>query len=128
MFQSFEPPRAGGDHGERLSRLRAFLARRRLAALLVPRADVHQGEFVAPAAERLLWLTGFSGSAGLAIVAAKRAALFVDGRYVEQARRQIDRAAYEGLNGADTTPPGRPPAALRQGGHPGLAPRLPTAP
>ena len=53
---------------ERLRSLRAELARRGLAGFIVPRGDEHQGEYVPPCAERLAWLTGFTGSAGLAVV------------------------------------------------------------
>src|SRR4029077_2220578 len=65
----------------RLAALRKELERRSLAGFLVPRSDEHQGEYVPPRAERLAWLTGFTGSAGLAIVLADQAAHFVDGRY-----------------------------------------------
>src|SRR5690606_33611182 len=72
---------------------------RELAALdlhgfLVPRADEHQGEYVAPRAERLKWLTGFSGSAGVVLVLRDQAILFVDGRYTLQARHQTDPALF----------------------------------
>ena len=94
MFQDFA---AVADPS--LGRARAGELRRRLAALkldafLVPRADEHQGEYVPASAERLKWLTGFSGSAGLAIVARKSAVLFVDGRYTLQARHQVDTATF----------------------------------
>jgi Xaa-Pro aminopeptidase len=62
---------------------------------LIPRADAHQGETVAPHDERLAYLTGFTGSAGLAIVLADRAALFVDGRYTLQAGNQVDTDLFE---------------------------------
>ena len=71
------------------------MARLKLDALLVPRADEHQGEYVPPSAERLRWLTGFSGSAGLAIVATKAAALLVDGRYKVQVRAEADGGLFE---------------------------------
>src|SRR6476469_1387317 len=74
----------------RLSRLRAELKKRKLTALLVPRQDEFQGEYVAAYAERLKWLTGFGGSWGLAIVTLKKAAIFVDGRYTIQVRQQVD--------------------------------------
>ncbi len=51
-----------------------------LDGFLVPRADEHLGEYVPPCAERLAWLTGFTGSAGLAVVLRDRAAAFTDGR------------------------------------------------
>ncbi len=75
--------------------LRAELARLGLDGFIVPRADEHLGEYVPPGAERLAWLTGFTGSAGLAVVLPARAALFVDGRYVLQAAAQTDPALWE---------------------------------
>lgn len=80
---------------ERLDALRAELVRRDLDGFLIPRADEHQGEYVPACAERLLWLTGFSGSAGLAIVLAERAAIFVDGRYTLQAERESGTTLFE---------------------------------
>ena len=62
---------------------------------LVPRADEHLGEYVPPGAERLAWLTGFTGSAGLAIVLRDRAAVFADGRYTLQLAEQADPALFE---------------------------------
>ena len=81
MFQTFDDIADPTKGPPRVARLRAELARRKLKGFLVPRADEHQGEYVPPHAERLAWLTGFSGSAGLAVVLADRAAVFVDGRY-----------------------------------------------
>ena len=84
-------PSFAADEGNlRLDRLRRELRRRRLAGFVIPRADAHQGEYVAPSEERLRWLTGFSGSAGTAGVFAETAALFVDGRYTLQAPAQTD--------------------------------------
>src|SRR5215831_6033207 len=80
---------------ERLARLRTGLAARHLDGFIVPRADEHQGEYVPPRGQRLAWLTGFTGSAGLAIVLRKRAALFVDGRYTLQAAAQADTELFE---------------------------------
>jgi Xaa-Pro aminopeptidase len=79
---------------QRLAALRAELVRRGLDGFLVPRADEHQGEYVPRSAQRLGWLTGFAGSAGLAIVLADRAAIFVDGRYTLAVRDQVDTAAF----------------------------------
>lgn len=81
--------------GNRLAALRNELDSRGLAGFLVPRADEHQGEYVAPRSERLAWLTGFTGSAGLAVVLAGRAAVFVDGRYTLQAAAQVDKRLFE---------------------------------
>src|ERR1700731_4820386 len=80
---------------ERLARLREELASRGLDGFIVPPAGEHQGEYVPPRGQRLAWLTGFTGSAGLAIVLADRAALFVDGRYTLPAGPQVDTRSFE---------------------------------
>ena len=66
--------------GARLSALRGELSRQNLDGFLVPLADEHQGEFIASRSQRLAWLTGFGGSAGMAVVMAEKAAIFVDRR------------------------------------------------
>jgi Xaa-Pro aminopeptidase len=88
-FQTFEEPEAGVALTARLAALREELARRKLTGFVVPRADQHQNEYVPPSEERLAWLTGFTGSAGLAIVLRDQAMLFVDGRYTLQAVQQV---------------------------------------
>jgi Xaa-Pro aminopeptidase len=93
-FQSFEDRTERGASAPRLAALRAELKRRGLDGFVVPRADRYQNEYVPPCAERLAWLTGFTGSAGLAIVLAERAAIFVDGRYLVQVREEVDTAAF----------------------------------
>lgn len=95
MFQSFKATSDPSQAGPRLARLRTLMAEEGLDALLVPRSDEHQGEYVAPCSERLAWITGFTGSAGSAIILAKRAVLFVDGRYTVQAAEQTDPALFE---------------------------------
>jgi Xaa-Pro aminopeptidase len=80
---------------ERLMLLREKLAEQGLAGFIVPRADEHQGEYVPLCGQRLAWLTGFTGSAGMAAVLKERAAIFVDGRYTLQAGAQVDAKAYE---------------------------------
>jgi Xaa-Pro aminopeptidase len=94
-FQSFAEVGGPAHAAERVAELRRELARRGLAGFIVPRADEHQNEYVPPADERLLWLTGFSGSAGIAVVLGDKAALFVDGRYSEQAKAQTDPSIFE---------------------------------
>src|SRR5205823_566237 len=69
---------------------------------VVPRADRHQNEYVPAAEERLAWLTGFTGSAGAAVVLMERAALFVDGRYTLQAREQADTSLFEIVHSVET--------------------------
>src|SRR5215813_1305962 len=93
-FQTFEEPEHGVALSARLSALRDELKRRKLTGFVVPRADQQQNEYVAPSEERLAWLTGFTGSAGLAAVLASEAALFVDGRYTLQAAKQVDGKAW----------------------------------
>ncbi|MES5482257.1 aminopeptidase P family protein [Bradyrhizobium sp. INPA03-11B] len=94
-FQTFEEPEGGVALAARLSALREELARRKLTGFVVPRADQQQNEYVAASEERLAWLTGFTGSAGLAIVLGREAALFVDGRYTLQAAKQVDAKAWQ---------------------------------
>jgi Xaa-Pro aminopeptidase len=93
-FQTFEEPESGVALTARLSAFREELARRKLTGFVVPRADQQQNEYVAPSEERLAWLTGFTGSAGLAVVLAHEAAVFVDGRYTLQAAKQVDPKAW----------------------------------
>ena len=80
---------------ERLTALRKLMAAQALDAVLIPRGDEHLGEYVPASAERLSWLTGFTGSAGLAVVLLNKAALFVDGRYTLQAAQQAPKKLYE---------------------------------
>src|ERR1700726_2793192 len=93
-FQTFEEPESGVALTARLSAFREELARRKLTGFVIPRADQQQNEYVAPSEERLAWLTGFTGSAGLAVVLSRAAAIFVDGRYTLQAAKQVDGKAW----------------------------------
>ena len=99
----------------RLAALRNELARRGVAGFLVPRADEHQGEYVAPRAERLAWLTGFTGSAGVAVVLLERAAIFVDGRYTLQVRAQVDAGLFEPCHSGEQPPEAWTAANLPKG-------------
>jgi Xaa-Pro aminopeptidase len=90
MFQNFEAPSRAHPIHNRLVALRAHLASAGLTGFIVPHADEYQGEYIPASAERLAWLTGFTGSAGAAVVLAKEAAVFVDGRYTLQVRDQAD--------------------------------------
>jgi Xaa-Pro aminopeptidase len=94
-FQTFEEPEGGVALTARLAAFREELVRRKLTGFVIPRADQQQNEYVAPSEERLAWLTGFTGSAGLAIVLLQEAALFVDGRYTLQAGKQVDPKAWQ---------------------------------
>jgi Xaa-Pro aminopeptidase len=92
MLQTAKP--ASLSPQARLEALRSELKRRGLDGFIIPRQDEFQGEYVAPYAERLRWLTGFTGSWGMAVVLPERAAIFVDGRYTVQAAEQVDTGLY----------------------------------
>jgi len=94
-FQSFAELGDPSNGAARVGALRAELAKAGLAGFIVPRADEHQNEYAPPNAERLRWLSGFAGSAGIAVVLRDAAALFVDGRYTEQVKSQADGSVFE---------------------------------
>src|SRR5438128_5187546 len=103
-FQTFEEPESGVALTARLGIFREELARRKLTGFVIPRADQQQNEYVPASEERLAWLTGFTGSAGMAVVLTHEAALFVDGRYTLQAAKQVDRKAWHVEPLADPPP------------------------
>jgi Xaa-Pro aminopeptidase len=103
-FQSFEDKAERAASGPRLAALRTELARRGLTGFIVPRSDRHQNEYVPASEQRLAWLTGFTGSAGVAVVLMQRALLFVDGRYTLQAREQVDTSLFAIEHLVDTPP------------------------
>ena len=103
-FQSFEAHGNSAHSAPRMAALRAELAELGLDGFMVPRADEHQNEYVPPAAERLAWLTGFAGSAGLAIVMADTAVIFVDGRYTLQVRDEVDLTLVTPQHSVDAPP------------------------
>ena len=111
---------------DRLARLRAELARRGIDGFVVPRADEHQGEYVPRSSQRLAWLTGFSGSAGLAVVLADRAAIFIDGRYTLAVRDQVDTAAFVPHQIPEESPDAWIAENLPKGGRLGFDPWLQT--
>src|SRR5690348_5620198 len=89
-FQTFEDRNERTAVAGRVAALRAELKKRELDGFVIPRADRQQNEYVPASEERLAFITGFTGSAGAAVVLADAAALFVDGRYSVQARTQTD--------------------------------------
>ena len=105
-FQTFDDESERAESPARVAALRQELARRGLDGLALPRADRQQNEYLPAGEERLAWLTGFTGSAGSAIVLAERAAIFVDGRYTVQADAQVDRAIFS-IEHLVESPPGR---------------------
>ncbi|MEM9793595.1 MAG: aminopeptidase P family protein [Pseudomonadota bacterium] len=90
MFQDFTATASPENGPPRIEALRQKLSQAGLAGFLVPRADAHQGEYVSDHDARLAWLTGFTGSAGFAVILADQAALFIDGRYTLAAGDQVD--------------------------------------
>jgi Xaa-Pro aminopeptidase len=125
-FQSFDDASDRAASGPRVAALRAELARRGLDGFIVPRADRYQNEYVPPSDERLAWISGFTGSAGSAIVLTERAALFVDGRYTLQAREQVDTGLFEIVHITETTPDQWIEKTLREGERLGYDPWLHT--
>ncbi len=111
---------------ERLARLREVLAGQRLDGLILPLTDEHRSEYLPAAAQRLAWLTGFTGSAGLLIVLAGRAALFVDGRYTLQAAAELDPALFERRHVTDEPPAKWLGEHLESGQRLGFDPKLHT--
>lgn len=104
MFQSFTSEADPAKGAARLAALRERLASEGLAGFLVPRSDAHQGEYVAARDERLSWLTGFTGSAGFAVVLPEVAGVFVDGRYRVQVRAQVDLSAFTPVDWPEVQP------------------------
>jgi Xaa-Pro aminopeptidase len=126
-FQTFEDSSERAASASRAAALRAELKRRGLDGFIVPRADRHQGEYVPACEARLAWLTGFTGSAGTAIVLSERAAIFVDGRYMLQVRDQVDTAVFAVEHLVDNPPEKWLEANLTAGARLGYDPRLHTA-
>lgn len=104
MFQSFEVSSNPATGAPRVAKLRSELESLKLDGFLVPRADEHQGEYVPARAQRLAWLTGFTGSAGVVLVLKNKAHLFVDGRYTLQAADQTDPSVFT-IESLIETPP-----------------------
>jgi Xaa-Pro aminopeptidase len=127
MFQDFRRRTTPDTGAARLQALREAMATVGVDAFLVPRSDAHQGENVAPRDERLAWLTGFTGSAGLAVVTSGEAAILVDGRYRLQLRGEVDLGAFTPLNHPDDKASDWLAGTLRGGGRVGFDPWLHTA-
>lgn len=89
-FQSFDDPSEGDQGPKRLAELRSLMQQMDLNVWLIPHGDEHQNEYPPAHAQRLGWLTGFTGSAGFCIVTMHEAVVFADGRYTLQLVDQID--------------------------------------
>lgn len=87
-----------------LTALRTLLEQEGLDGLIIPHGDEYLGEYTPDCAQRLAWLTGFTGSAGTAIVLGNTAAVFSDGRYTTQLAQQVDQASWQCLHSLNTPP------------------------
>lgn len=94
MFQTYDEPGGPALGRKHLPKLRKALKAAGLDGFIVPHEDEWQNEYVPPAFDRLAWVTGFTGSAGAAVVLADDAAIFVDGRYTLQVRAQVDAELF----------------------------------
>lgn len=94
MHQTFNATSNPAQGPARLAQLRSALAANGFAGFIIPRADAHQGEYVAARDERLQWLTGYTGSAGFCVVLPGAAGVFIDGRYRTQVKSQVDLAHF----------------------------------
>ena len=126
-FQTFDDAANGAQSADRVAALRTELKRRGLDGMAVPRADRQQNEYLPASEERLAWLTGFTGSAGAAIVLADKAAVFVDGRYTVQAAAQIDGKVFAIGHLVDNPPDKWLEQNLKAGARLGYDPWLHTA-
>jgi Xaa-Pro aminopeptidase len=126
-YQTFDDASEGARSAARVAALRAEIKRRSLTGFLVPRADRQQNEYLPASEERLAWLTGFTGSAGAAIVLADKAALFVDGRYTLQVKSQTDTTVFAIEHFVDNPPPVWLEANITAGDRIGYDPWLHTA-
>ncbi len=94
MFQSYDITASPENAAPRIRSLREAMIELGIDGFLVPRADEFQGEYVPAASERLAWITGFTGSAGVALICRNQALVFVDGRYTTQLAAQTDPAIF----------------------------------
>ncbi|HJR56569.1 MAG TPA: aminopeptidase P family protein [Rhizomicrobium sp.] len=126
-FQSFDDVSDKAQCAPRLAALRAELKRRGLDGFVIPHSDTQQNEHLPPHAERLAWLTAFTGSAGAAVVLMDKAAIFVDGRYTLQVQNQTDLSLFEPRDLVAEGPQGWIPGHVAKGARLGFDPWLSTA-
>ncbi len=127
MFQSFAQTASPDQGPPRLHALREILEKEGLDGFIIPRADAHQGEYVAPRDDRLAWLTGFTGSAGSCIALRDVAGVFIDGRYRTQVKAQVALDHFTPVPWPDVEPGPWLREKLPQGGRVAYDPWLYTA-
>ena len=115
MRQTFEETTTPSFGGKHTPLIRQAMADQALDGFLIPHEDEHQNEYLPAANDRLAWATGFTGSAGAAVILKDRAAVFVDGRYTLQVRDQVDGDLFEVRDLVE----GGVPAYLREAAKPG---------
>ncbi len=125
-FQSFEEISDPRSVAPRVRALRERLEEHGLDAFLVPLANAHRGESLPPGEKRLAYISGFTGSAGIAVIGKNRAALFVDGRYTLQAPAQTDTDVFDVLPLPAQNPAGWARGQLKKGARIGFDPWLHT--
>ncbi|WP_397399921.1 aminopeptidase P family protein [Phenylobacterium sp.] len=124
MLQTFNEttdPSFGPKH---VPLIRQAMAAQGLDGFLVPHEDEHQNEYLPAANDRLAWATGFTGSAGAAVILRDKAAVFVDGRYTIQVRDQVDAQVFEIRDLVDGGVPAYLETATGRGQKIGYDPRL----
>ncbi len=124
MRQTFDEstdPSFGRKH---VPLIRQAMARQGLDGFLAPHEDEHQNEYLPAANDRLAWATGFTGSAGAAVILADKAAIFVDGRYTLQVRDQVDASLFEIRDLVEGGVPAYLESAVSKGQVIGYDPRL----
>jgi Xaa-Pro aminopeptidase len=124
MRQTFDEatdPSFGPKH---VPLIRQAMAAQGLDGFLVPHEDEHQNEYLPAANDRLAWATGFTGSAGAAVILKDKAAVFVDGRYALQVRDQVDGALFEVRDLVEGGVPAYLESAIGAGQTIGYDPRL----
>lgn len=95
MYQTFEPVSDRSFAGRHLPLLREEMKKQGLDGFIIPHDDEYQNEYIPAYAERLMWATGFSGSAGAAVIMQNEATMFTDGRYTLQVRQQADSDFFD---------------------------------
>ncbi len=123
-FQTYQNRGGPTYTKERITKLRAELKKRKLNGFIVPLADEHLNEYISSHDERLLWLTGFSGSAGIAIILEQKAAIFIDGRYTLQIQTEVDQSIITPLPIMETSPSNWLQQHIKKGARIGLDPHL----
>ncbi len=124
MFQTFEPVSDRSFAGKHLPLLRAEMKKQNLDGFVIPHDDEYQNEYIPDYAERLMWATGFSGSAGSSIIFHDTAFMFTDGRYTLQVRQQADSDFFDYVSVEDLTPAAWLGANAKKGARIGYDPML----